>query len=53
MAILASPELIQAIQKYKAGDQAAFDEIYHGSIQYITKCVLNVLNRTADRKSVV
>jgi len=51
MAILASQELIRAIQRYKAGDQAAFEFIYNGSVQYITKCVLTVLNRTAPGAS--
>ena len=51
MAILASQELIRAIQRYKAGDQAAFEFIYNGSVQYITKCVVTVLNRTAPGAS--
>ena len=51
MAILASKELIQAIRRFKAGDEAAFEDIYNGSVQYITKCVLTVLNRTAPGAS--
>ena len=51
MAILASQELIRAIRSYKAGDQQAFEDIYSGSIQYVTRCVLTVLNRTAPGAS--
>lgn len=47
MAIIPSQTLIQAIRRYKAGQQEAFGDIYNGSVQYITRCVLNVLNRTA------
>ena len=47
MVLKGSAELRNAIEKYLAGDSAAFDVIYRESIRYITRCVLNVLNRTA------
>lgn len=51
MIIKPNEELNDAICRYQAGDGAAFDAIYYGSLQYITKCVLNVLNRTAPGAS--
>lgn len=47
MAIKASDKLIQAIRQYQSGDETAFDTIYYESLPYITKCVLNVVNKTA------
>lgn len=47
MAIKASDKLISAVRRYQAGDDSAFDIIYYESIQYITRCVLNVVNKTA------
>ena len=47
MAVKASDKLIGAITRYQAGDDSAFDTIYYESIQYITRCVLNVVNKTA------
>ena len=51
MVLKASRKLVLAIQEYQKGDDAAFDTIYHESIQYVTRCVLNVLNRTAPGAS--
>lgn len=47
MILQPSDALIAAIKRYQAGDQAAFDTIYFESIRYVTKSVLNVLNRVA------
>ena len=46
MAIQANDTLIQAVERYQAGDTAAFDTIYYESNPYVTKCVLNVLHKT-------
>lgn len=51
MAIHPSKPLIQAIRRYKAGNQESFGDIYHESLAYVTKCVLTVLNRTAPDAS--
>ena len=51
MIIQPNQELTQAIARYQNGDMAAFDIIYYNSLPYITKCVLNVLNRTAPGAS--
>lgn len=51
MIIQPKKELLEAILGYQAGDGGAFDAIYYGSAPYITKCVLNVLNRTAPGAS--
>ena len=51
MIIQPNKELTQAILQYQNGDTAAFDVIYYNSLPYITKCVLNVLNRTAPGAS--
>ena len=39
------PEMIKVIRDYKSGNQQAFEELYKWSLPYLTKCVLNVLNR--------
>lgn len=51
MILKPSEKLLEAIRKYQSGDQAAFDTIYYESIKYVTKSVLNVLNRTAPEAS--
>lgn len=47
MAIQPTTELIRAIQNYKQGQPQAFETLYNLSLPYLTKCVLNVINRTA------
>lgn len=42
-----SAELTQAIRNYKAGDQQAFERIYSLSAPYLSKCIYNVISRTA------
>lgn len=51
MTIHASKELQKAILHYQEGAQGAFDIIYDESVKYITKCVINVLNRTSPNAS--
>lgn len=51
MILKPSAKLLHAIAKYKSGDQSAFDTIYYESLKYVTKSVLNVLNRTAPEAS--
>ena len=48
MAIQPTPELIRAIQNYKQGRQQDFEVLYRSSLPYLTKCVLNVINRTTS-----
>ena len=51
MAIRASEKLIAAISRYQAGDETAFDTVYYESLPYITRCVLNVVNKTVSGAS--
>ena len=48
MAIQPTPELIRAIQNYKKGQRQAFEVLYRSSLPYLTKSVLNVINRTTS-----
>lgn len=51
MAIRASEKMIAAISRYQAGDETAFDTVYYESLPYITRCVLNVVNKTVSGAS--
>lgn len=48
MAIQPTPELIRAIQDYQKGCPQAFEVLYRSSLPYLTKCILNVINRTTS-----
>lgn len=46
-----SAELSKAIRKYKKGNQDAFTQIYSLSAPYLSKCIINVISRTAPADS--
>ena len=47
MVLKASEKLIASIARFREGEETAFDVIYQESIKYVTRSVLNVINRTA------
>lgn len=51
MAIQPTKEMIQAIHNYKQGQRQEFHIIYTNSLPYLSKCILNVVNRTAPNAS--
>lgn len=51
MAMKPSENLINAIAQYQAGNQDAFEIIYHESLGYVTQSVLNVLHKTVGNPS--
>lgn len=46
-----SDNLMNAIARYQAGDQNAFEIIYNESLGYVTQSVLNVLRKTVGNPS--